>query len=89
MTPSSLSSHRCRFDPDCGDKDPILPALLDNLPVFVSELQSAIVSEANTLAANIINGLANLIAYVGTLTLSPTTNAQVARYAGPISTEQV
>eukprot|EP00047_Mylnosiga_fluctuans_P013730 m.33048 g.33048 ORF g.33048 m.33048 type:complete len:430 (-) comp5063_c0_seq1:97-1386(-) len=54
------------FDPDLGDQDPILPALLRTVDIFVAELERALANSTFTaFAGNIVNGLANLIAYVG------------------------
>jgi hypothetical protein len=59
------------FDPAKGESDPNLPALLAQTGFFVAELMRAMRARSHHYAANILNGLANLVAYVGRRVVEP------------------
>jgi hypothetical protein len=63
------------FDPAQGEADRNLLPLLAQTGFFVAELQRAMRTNSHHYAANILNGLANLVAYVGRRVVEPFFNA--------------
>eukprot|EP00048_Salpingoeca_helianthica_P014416 m.221581 g.221581 ORF g.221581 m.221581 type:complete len:503 (-) comp15842_c0_seq1:293-1801(-) len=59
------------YDPAKGENDANLHALLSHTGFFVSELVRAMHASSHHYAANILNGLANLVAYVGRRVVEP------------------
>lgn len=59
------------FDPILGENDPNLPHLLSETGFFVGELQRATVARSKQYAANVLNGLANMVSYVGRRVVEP------------------
>jgi hypothetical protein len=59
------SHFRGSFDPAVGASDPNLQVLLSHTGFFVEELLRAMQQGSRLYSANILNGLANMVSYVG------------------------
>eukprot|EP00048_Salpingoeca_helianthica_P022977 m.21408 g.21408 ORF g.21408 m.21408 type:complete len:453 (-) comp8078_c0_seq1:55-1413(-) len=59
------------FDPAVGATDPNLQILLSNTGFFVSELLQATAARSKLYSANLLNGLTNLVSYVGRRMVEP------------------